>query len=323
MAGILPLSGTQQFDNATGAFLNGGKLYVYSPGTTTPAAIFSTVTLTPGSELPSPIYLDSAGRIPKVYAANGSVRVYLKNSSDVLQYDLDNLPLVTAASGTGTTPVIPDSTQLFTSSDLKIRFDDQALEGYVRLNGKTLGSATSGATEYAGPGAETLYKKLWGFANVTLPLGKGASAAADWSANKQLTLPDAAGRLMGFLDDLGNGAQGRITATTVTGPTAVGATGGAQTVTVAQGNLPNVNFTVSGITLSDPPHSHSDLTAASVSQATVAGGTQFFSTNGASTTGTSTSGVTVATQGVAASGGSGTAVNKMPPVMLFTVYLKL
>ena len=94
MAGILPQSGTQQFDNATGTFLTGGQLFVYEPATTTPAAIFSTLTLSPGSELPSPIILDTAGRIPAVYAANGSVRVRILNAASVLQTDIDNVPIV-------------------------------------------------------------------------------------------------------------------------------------------------------------------------------------------------------------------------------------
>lgn len=322
MAGILPLSGQQQFDNATGAFLNGGKLYIYSPGTTTPAAIYSTVTLTSGTELPSPIILNSAGRVPAVYAANGTVRVYLKNSADVLQTDQDNTPLVTAASGTGTTVVIPDSTQLFTSSDIKIRFDDQPLEGYVRMNGKTLGSAASGGTEYAGAGAETLYKKLWAFANVTLPAGKGVSSAADWSANKPLTLPDMAGRLIGARDDLGNGAAGNITATTVTGPTAVGATGGFEKKVLVRANLPNVSFTNSGITLNDPGHTH-PYAGPTANQANATAPTTKEAGLVSLTTTSNTTGITISAQGSAASGGSDTALNTLSPVMLFTVYLKL
>lgn len=326
MAGILPLSGTQQFDNATGTFLNAGKLYVYDPGTTTPAAIFSTLALTPGSELPSPIILNSAGRVPAVYAANGSVRVRLLNSASVLQADIDNVAIVTAASGGGTPTPIPDSTQIWGTGDVKVRYDDQPLEGYVRANGKSIGSASSGATERANADARPLYLLLWPFANIVVPAGKGATAEADWAANKPLTLPDMAGRLIGARDDLGNGSAGRITAATVTGPTLAGATGGAEVVTIAQANLPNVNFTVSGITLGDTVAYTFGFSNGSYTAGGVPGVASVVNSGGGGTvTPVKTGGVTISStpQGVAASGGAGTATNKMPPVMLFTIYLKL
>lgn len=318
----LPLSGSQQFDVATSppAFLNGGKLYIYQTGTTTPLTVYTNAGLT--TPHPSPIILNSAGRIPAVYAADGtSARVRILNSSDVLQYDEDNIPF-TVAPGGGPTPIAVTTQQLWQTGDIKVRYDDQPFDGFIRCNGRTIGSATSGATERANADTETLFKFLWPFANVGVVTGKGATAAADWSANKQLTLPDCAGRLIGARDDLGNGSASRITAATVTGPTAVGAAGGVEKGTISQAQLPNVNFTVSGITLNDPGHTHN------YAQPSLAGAAPVFQSGtgeGVTTTATSssTTGVTVATQGNAASGGSGTAFNTMPPVMLFTVYIKL
>ena len=71
--------------------------------------------------------------------------------------------------------------------------------GWLFLNGDTIGSATSGAT-HADNAMEDLFTALWNRANATAswdPVvgGKGVNAAADWSANKQLTLPDASGRV--------------------------------------------------------------------------------------------------------------------------------
>lgn len=319
--GILPQSGQQQFDNATGAFLNGGKLYIYNAGTTTPASIFSDFALT--ATLPSPVILNSSGRIPAIYSGTASVRMKLLNSASVQQVDIDNIAMAVAASGGGGgSAIVPQQT--FLTGDIKIAYTDQPIDGYVRLNGRTIGSGTSGGTERANADAQPLFLALWGFANISVVTGKGASAAADWAANKQLTLPDMAGRLIGARDDLGNGAAGRITSATVTGPTVVGATGGTEKGTIAQGNLPNVNFTVSGITLGDTTaytFGYSNGTfAAGAGTAVVS---LVNSGGGATITPTKTGAVTVSAQGTAASGGSGTAFNTIAPVMLFTIYIKL
>jgi microcystin-dependent protein len=68
--------------------------------------------------------------------------------------------------------------------------------GWRLLNGSTIGSASSGAT-YANAAAKNLFTFLWtNLSNTVAPVssGRGASAAADWTANKTLTLPDARGR---------------------------------------------------------------------------------------------------------------------------------
>ena len=65
--------------------------------------------------------------------------------------------------------------------------------GWVRCNGRTIGSASSGATERANADAEDLFLFLWtNFADAQCAVssGRGASAAADWAANKTIALPD-------------------------------------------------------------------------------------------------------------------------------------
>lgn len=318
--GIVPLSGSQQFDNATSppAFLNGGKLYVYVTGTTTCAPAYTDFAL---SVLhPCPITLNSAGRVPAIYAADGSVRLRITNGAGSIQYDEDNVAIVTAAS-TGSSTPIPDSTQIYGTRDLKVRFDDQPVPGYVRLNGRTIGSATSGASERANSDCQSLFLELWGYANISVVTGKGATAAADWAANKQLTLPDMRSRLLGAVDDMGGGAANRLTG--VTGSTTVGATGGAETKTIAQPNLPNVNFTNSGITVGNGTLAANSITAlgSGGAGAVVAGGSTEAAPSSKSIT--LTGSVAVTAQGSAASGGSGTALDVINPVMLFTVYIKL
>lgn len=326
-AGILPMSGTQQFDKDSSppAFLVGGKIFVYLPGTTTCAPTFSNFALS--TPLPCPIILDAAARVPPVYAADGSVRVRILSATDILQSDIDNLAIVTAASSSGGTP-IPDSTQIFGTRDLKVRFDDQPVPGYVRLNGRTIGSATSGATERANADTQSLYIALWGYANITVVSGKGGSAAADFAANKQLTLPDMRGKLLGAMADMGAGvcASNCITSATVTSPEAAGATGGAQQSTLAQGNIPSYTLPDTlGIsdtrTWSLPSSNYygnyngtnQDLSATVGTAGSLRSGVNTITPGGGS----------ISKTGSVTSGGSGTAFTNVPPSMLLMFYIKL
>lgn len=71
--------------------------------------------------------------------------------------------------------------------------------GWVVGNGGTIGSAASGATNRANADTQSLFNLFWAqFNDATLPIQtsggaastRGASAAADWAANKRLTVFD-------------------------------------------------------------------------------------------------------------------------------------
>lgn len=86
-----------------------------------------------------------------------------------------------------------------------------APSGWVLLNDGTIGSASSGATTRANADTETLYTLLWNsMTNTEAPVtgGRGASAAADFAANKPIRLPLARGRAMGVAG-AGNGLTSR------------------------------------------------------------------------------------------------------------------
>lgn len=75
-------------DNVTA--LAGGKLYFYVSGTTTPQNTYSDSGLTTPNS--NPVLLDSAGRIPEIYAAyDKTFRVVLKTSADVTVWTKDNV----------------------------------------------------------------------------------------------------------------------------------------------------------------------------------------------------------------------------------------
>lgn len=77
--------------------------------------------------------------------------------------------------------------------------------GWLELNGLTIGNASSGATARANADTETLYTLLWQQTSaVDLPIytstgvlsSKGASASADFAANKRLALPNTRGEFL-------------------------------------------------------------------------------------------------------------------------------
>lgn len=134
--------------------------------------------------------------------------------------------------------------------------------GYVWAAGKTIGNASSNATERANADTYNLYVLLWNnYTNTLLPIydssgvatTRGANAAADFAANKAIAVIDKRGRVSVGKDDMGGTAAGRITATTVS-PDGItlGASGGAQTHTLATGEMPSHTHT-------QQPHAHNVL----------------------------------------------------------------
>lgn len=82
--------------------------------------------------------------------------------------------------------------------------------GWIKENGGTIGNAASGATNRANADTEALYTLLWNeFSNTVLPIQtsagaattRGASAAADFAANKRMPLFDSRTRFIRGADD--------------------------------------------------------------------------------------------------------------------------
>ena len=124
-------------------------------------------------------------------------------------------------------------------------------------------------------------------------------------------LPDLRGRLVGGKDDMGGSGASRITvAGSGINGLALGATGGAQTVTLAQANLPNVNQTVA---ISDPGHTHTQDGFRNSGTGIVGAGGAFGYVQTA-TNNTNTTGITATCR---INGNvTQTDVNKMPPTFI-------
>jgi hypothetical protein len=273
-AGTIPFSMTQQLDRY-GVPLSGCLLYTIQAGTTsTPQNAYKDTALS--LVQPNPMVCDSSGRLPQFFLADGQIKIRLLDKLGNPQVVLDNILVIGPSSGGGSGATI-DPTTIAATGDLKEAYGTQVITGWVRFNGRTIGNATSGATERANADTQALFLYLWAAdPNLTVSGGR-TTAAADYAANKTITLPDGAGRALAGLDDMGAGPKGRLTATYFgTAATVLGAAGGSQT-----GSLTSVNqmppYTPGGINNSGAsavPGTPVNITVGSGSQAwfdTIAG----------------------------------------------------
>lgn len=91
---------------------------------------------------------------------------------------------------------------------------------WLVLDGKTIGNASSGATSRANADMLGAFTVLWdNFANAQLAIQdsgggastRGASALADFNANKRMPLPDLRGRTVAGLDNMGGTSLNLVT----------------------------------------------------------------------------------------------------------------
>lgn len=319
MAGSISLSLSQQFDEL-GEPLNGGLLYFFAAGTTTPQSAYQDYSLT--LPYPNPIELDSAGRVPAFYLADGQIKIRLTNAAGVTQVAADNILVVGASAGTGTPPTV-DATTVFGTGDTKWRYGSGVHTGWVRMNGRTIGSASSGGTERANSDCQELFEYLWTQDAtdllLTVSTGRGASANADWVANKTITLPDARGRSFFGPDTMGASAGGRLgsgAGSFLTNNDTVGAGAGSETKTLLTANLPA--YTPSGTVSVSTPSVLAPAVGATANQAILQTGTSIFFASVFSALPSIT-----ATFSGAAQGGLSTPIDKTPPAILITPYMKL
>lgn len=122
-----------------------------------------------------------------------------------------------------------------TSGDVKFTYKTVADSGWIMATDGTIGSASSGASIRANADTEDLYTLLWNnVSNTNAPVtgGRGASAAADFAANKPLALPKALGRAVGVAG-AGSGLTSR----------ALGAVVGAETHQLTSTEMPSHTHT--------------------------------------------------------------------------------
>lgn len=327
MAGtIFGLGLSQQF-GADRNPLAGAKLYVYEAGTSTPVTTYEEFALT--NSLPFPLEADSSGRIPSFWVADGSYRVRLTDVDGVEVFDENSITAIGASSGSGGGSSGVSDEQIFQTGDPIWVPRSGTRTGWVRLNGRTIGSSSSGASERANADCETLFLHLWNnYTDSIAPVtgGRGASAAADWAANKVIEPPDMRGRGSFGLDDMGNGA-----ADIIAGATIPGASGGSATAsfTIALENIPSYTLSYAlfvSTSIQNGSNVVTDVDLNKVNDGAASGGTNYLrSTTSLNLTKKDLELDNNAVSGTISSGGSGDPLvgSLLNPLRVGTWYMKL
>ncbi len=175
------------------------------------------------------------------------------------------------------------------TGDIKTSLLSSAPNGWVAMDDRSIGNVGSAATNRANQDTFQLYKTIWdGVNNTWAPVsgGRGASAIADFVANKTLTLPLSLGRALA-----GAGSGAGLT------PRVLGENAGEETHTLTIAEM--------------PAHTHPPLS-----------GTAFVQAGGAATE-SSGAGVSHSFGVTTGARGSGDAHNNMPPTSFFNVFIKL
>lgn len=293
----------------------GAKAYFFEAGTTTPLPVYTTADLSITHD--HPVIADSSGQFPAIFLTqNAPYRLRILDADDATIWDVDNISVPIN--------VAPDDVEgdtaiefLHQTGDIKSRFDIGTHDGWARCNGRTIGNASSGATERANADTEDLFAHLWQFTILTVSGGRGASSAADFAANKTITLPDFRSRVLAGRSAMGSTDSGLVASSHVDDSNDaddLGATSGADDVTLTTTEMPNHNH--GGATASDGAHTHGRASTFSGSGGSgpAAGSLSFgYSINDPSGLHTHT---------ISAQGGGAAHLN-MQPTVFITYYIKL
>ena len=186
----------------------GAQAFFYDGGTTTPLTVFRDAG--EGSAFPNPVVADAHGRWPDVfvpYIVGYDVRVLTaENVQLTFTQQIPNPDPVNVT-------VTGSSDNSIQTGMIHAELVNTVKAGYVRLNGRTVGNASSGATERANADTSALFSYLWNnLADdvATVSPARGSSASSDYAANKNISLPDMRGFAFIGLDDMGNLPSGNF-----------------------------------------------------------------------------------------------------------------
>lgn len=274
-----PKSGLIERDNNDARAI-GALAYFYDGGTSTPKTVYQDAAeTTPRTQ---PVTTDGNGRWPTVFIPYGAYKeVRTTTGGQSIGSSADNIPNPAPFDST----VVTDPLSLYQTGHISVGLGNETRDGFVRLNGRTIGNAASSATERANADTADLFTHIYNRCSDTAaPVsgGRGASAAADFAANKTIFLPSFRGAGLRGFDDMGNSAANLLaSAPVVVGDTiSPGSFLGANTHTLTTAQLPVVtpagtitaisgtissftpansinSFTPAGsVSITDPGHTH-------------------------------------------------------------------
>ena len=246
MGALWGLSGQQEI-GADGLPIVGARAFFYQANTLTPIPVYSDPELT--ALATNPVVTNGAGRWPLIFINDALLYYRYRLVSPAPENAIWQDALKVPALGPAWWPeTSTPSSNSFPTGAMYADPDPSPRATAARANGRTIGSAASGASEMAGPECQALFLKYWNIPTLDVVGGKGPSAAGDWAANKQLYLPDMRGRGFFGLDTMGSSASGRLPDFTTTGQT-----GGVSTITLSIAQMPAHDH---GGTISGGGHVH-------------------------------------------------------------------
>lgn len=143
-----------------------------------------------GTEGNGRFYVNNGTRDCISLPSTGEVRLYKPNSNEAAVNPTDLMRKQEFDAATALLNLILPIGSILPIADLA------APAGWLLVDGKTIGSAASGATARANADTQALFAKLWAFSAAAVPIfdsagaatTRGADAAADFAANKRLPL---------------------------------------------------------------------------------------------------------------------------------------
>lgn len=218
-----------------GDVVPGALLRFYEAGTTTPLTVYSDPDL--ATPLTFPIEADANGRWPRVYLPYEDYREFVTTPDGMLLWNDDGIANPAPPTVDTTVPV----SERMQTGMLGISFGPQ--DGYVRLNGLTIGNGSSGATERANDDTKPLYVYLYeNLEDAVAPVlgGRGSNAETDYASGKALTLPNFQGRALAAIIGMGGAASTILDAVTFTAGAKdkAGSTAGVATHVLTASQLP-------------------------------------------------------------------------------------
>lgn len=222
-----------------------------------------------------------------------------------------------------------------TYGDVKWRPTQEDLPGWTKMNGTTIGDASSGASQLASATAARQFGWLWtNFSNSQCPVsgGRGASAALDFAAHKTITVLDMRGMGPLGMDTMAGAPTTRLSGVPATSGSATqaGSVLGENLHALIIAELAAHNHAITDPThlhtINDPTHVHGGGPFMRVVSGAnnYAAGVNFMSS--VNTTGAAATGITInssATGITINNSGSGTAHNTVSLSMTGTWYCAL